>query len=288
MTISLQSRNLLVSYIQMYLKEYSGITLIENSRHEYEISQSRPIKVTGVYNEQTYSAVCIFMAFNYPNEGFPVRWDYLEGSVSTWTKTPYDSAKLKLTMDQLLSTDTCKGTDAFTQEDYDESMKNIEDKSEYLTYDELVLYFNNSDGVYDALISNKIKEFSQTDLNDVLIKFIVNNLNQSQVNASICDLDSRILAYFLDEVVTPSSENDEIFRVQKILYNNQVGFERAGIYDDEMIKIVKEVQKDFVDTYDLNNKDPEEYPEGFDGFKVTGYVDPWTELLIRRRMNIDG
>lgn len=68
------------------------------------------------------------------------------------------------------------------------------------------------------------------------------------------------------------------------MYPQGVEYVRSGRYDQEMTEDIKKVQQDFINlntvitsSGNLNTV----LPEGYDGFKVTGYVDPWTELILK-------
>ena len=126
--IRLQDRNLIVSYIQTYLRDYFGMTLVRlKTKNSYEISQSHPIRVTGRYTIQTYLSVSLFMLYNYPNEQFPERWDLRNPTdKNSWVITPFDSPRLVLTMNMLISQGAGKGTE-FTKQDYDQILKEVED-----------------------------------------------------------------------------------------------------------------------------------------------------------------
>lgn len=283
MTIHLQDRNLIVSYIQTYLKEYSGLSLVENSEGYYEISQSRPLKVTGIYNEQTYKAVSIFMAFNFPKEQFPVRYDIDRDAEVSVIRTPFDQDKLRTTMEYLYSKGAGKGEVYFTEEMYNNIISQSSFPEKYFDYQTLVKFFDGEDGLYESLVSNLTGTFSRSDMNQSLIVFISHNLVQSQQDSEVCDIGSRILSYFLDEVVTPSSEMDEIYRVQQIIYPAGIDYRRAGIFDKEMTDYVTESQEKFLEDYTIDKGTSKEVhlPEGYEDFKVTGYVDPWTELILK-------
>lgn len=296
MSVKLQDRNLIVNYIQDYLRDYFGMTLVrvtQKSRKAledvYEISQSRPIKVSGVYTEDTYISVGLFMAYNYPNEQFPVRWDLKEGSNNIWIKTPFCYDKLIKTMTDLLNDNKVlaeiESHRKFTQDHYREFLESREDPSEYISdYEELSRYFDDND-VYNAIVSKSIsdlpKEFTREDANKSLIVFLVHNLEESQNNRDILSLDDRVLSYFFEEVVTPLSEPDEILRAQKLIYIPDIEYDRAGKYDSKMIDDVKKRQQNFLSVHTSESTGEVVLPEGFEGFKVTGYVDPWTEVVLK-------
>lgn len=301
MSVRLQDRNLIVNYIQVYLHDYFGMSLNKVTqkrrravKDEYEISQSQPVKVNGVYTEETYLSVSLFMSYNYPGEKFPVRWDLKEGSERTWIQTPFDYEKLTKTMTDLVNSKFAKGK-SFTEEDYrsflDNQVKEGQDVNDYLSdYDQLSRYFEDGD-VYSALVSKQLekpdssghREFTREDANKSLIVFLTHNLEASQISREVLSLDDRILSYFFEEVVTPLSESDEILRIQKIMYPSGIDYTRAGIYDDIMTEDVKKYQQDFLDKHLNKGTDSSEIvlPEGFEGFKVTGYVDPWTEVVLK-------
>lgn len=288
MIVRLQDRNLIVSYLQIYLSEYFGMTLnkVDSTRRQvvkdtYEISQSTPIKINGVYTEEVYTSVGLFMAYNYPNEHYPVRWDLKDLSTNLWEQTPFESDKLITTMNLILR--ECLKSKSFPGTDM-ESLYNaaVSGHSDVLTYDVLLKYFEGeSQGLYEKVYLkyfNKSDEYLPEDVNESLVLFLLNNLEQSKTNLEILNLDDRILSYVFEQVVTPISDMDEIFRVQKLIYPEGVSYNRAGVYDEKMLNDVKGVQRDFLSKYSSGD-----LPEGYMDFKVTGYVDPWTEVLFSRR-----
>lgn len=291
MTIKLQDRNLIVSYIQVYLKEFFGISLTKkinsefyNNKDSYEISQREPIRVTGLYNEQTYTSASLFMAYNYPNEMFPVRYDLKEDSINTWIKTPFDSQKLKLTMDYLIDKEAAKGKTSFTEDDYNKIISQSGSPELYFSYEDLLRFFDSNDRLHEILSSRKDKEkYSKSDINESLVVFLSHNIDEGRFNTDATSINSRIISYFLDEVVSPMSDPDEILRIQKIIYHQGVTYDRAGLFDDQMTEDIKKLQQSFIDLYTTESGDEKviNFPEGYDGFKVTGYVDPWTELVIK-------
>lgn len=286
LAIRLQDRNLLVSYIQTYLRDYFNMTLVRSkSKNSYEISQSYPIRVTGQYTRQTYLSISLFMLYNYPNEKFPERWDLRNPTdPNSWIITPFDSSKLVLTMDMLIQHSVGEMSE-FSKEDYEQILKSLDDPQQYFSWDTLIKYFYNEDDMLEVLSDKTVSdEFSQSDVNHSLIVFLVNNLDQLDDNPEIADLNDRIPSYFLEEVVTSESPPDEILRVQKIIYPEGVEYNRAGIFDDQMLQDVTTAQENFLRTYTTTSKDGTQQvvlPEGYDGFKVTGYVDPWTEFILK-------
>lgn len=290
MSYSLQDQSLIISYIQIYLRDYFGITLTKVSSDSrratpdsYEISQSETIKVTGVYTDQTYLSICLFMAYNYPEEQFPIRWDLRSKSSGEWIKTPFNQDKLTITMKLLLDNDAGKDT-MFTQEMYETIVGAQENPNLYFSWEELLKYFYSEDDLYEVLYSKENKEYTRSDINHNLEVFLVHNLDQINHNKNIADIDDRIVSYFLEEVVSPISDSDEILRTQKIIYPQGTDYKRAGHYDDQMVEDVRKAQQNFIDLYTVVNDEGQSVttlPEGYEGFKVTGYVDPWTELVIK-------
>lgn len=155
----------------------------------------------------------------------------------------------------------------------------------YFDYETLLKYFNGEDGIYDTLYRRSSEELYTTeDILSSVIVFLTNNLVQVNSNPDVVSLNDRIVSYILEEVVTSISSPDEILRVQKLLYPQGVEYVRSGRYDQEMTEDIKKVQQDFINlntvitsSGNLNTV----LPEGYDGFKVTGYVDPWTELILK-------
>lgn len=155
----------------------------------------------------------------------------------------------------------------------------------YFDYETLLKYFNGEDGIYDTLYRRSPEELYTTeDILSSVIVFLTNNLVQVNSNTDVVSLGDRIISYILEEVVTSISSPDEILRVQKLLYPQGVEYVRSGRYDQEMTEDIKKVQQDFINlntvitsSGNLNTV----LPEGYDGFKVTGYVDPWTELILK-------
>jgi len=224
MSLTMRDNDIVASFLQIFLKEFSGLTLnkIEANRfndytEEWVISSSKPIKVTGFYNTQTYGALAIWMARNYPKEGYPIKWSVDDKGI--WSYTEYDA------------------------EADDEDMTELKNT-------------------------------------------ILNNIDFLSIKPDAIDVPDRVLSYVFGEVVSPLSERDEITRVQKLIYQPKIDPMRAGRYDDIMTEDVKSIQQKFIDLYTITTiVDGHEVktaylPDNFEGFKVTGYVDPWTELIM--------
>ena len=98
MIINLQDNNLIVMYLQIFLKEYFGLTLKKKNLttkarlpeyERYEVSMNDPLQVTGYYTTQTYASLALYMAFNYPNEGYPQRYSRNLDDPSSWDVEDY-------------------------------------------------------------------------------------------------------------------------------------------------------------------------------------------------------
>lgn len=303
MIIQLQDRNLMVTYLQSFLHDYFGINLVKSvqkytraTRDKYEIRQNSVLRISGTYNQETYTAAAIYMAYNYPNEQFPDRWDLRSVSSTEWIRTPFDQVKLVDTMNYLISNNIIdKIGDELTPELY---MQYVTDYDKYLTYDEIVRYFDSALNVYDTLYDKKysdIPEYTEDDVKNNLIYFLSHNLSILPYQPRAAELGERVLSYFLDEVVSASSEPDEIMRVQEIMYPLGLSYNKVGRFFDQEIGAngeiirnsmeddIKEYQQAFIDRYTTSGTFTP--PDGFTGFKVTGYVDPWTEWVIKVGVN---
>ena len=222
MVINYQDRCLQVSYIQIFLKDYFGLTIEKQKSaratqdNEYQLTSNSPIKVTGYYNLQTYSSLALWMAYNYPKEGFPQVW-YLSES-NQWEYKDF--------------------TEDYPSDDYT--------TEEFRTY---------------------------------ISQVISTNMDNFIVNHDIIRIPERVLSYVFNEVVTSHSTPEEVVRVKQLVLGTPIGRKLALEYHDDFEKIISRIQSDFIALYTINGEVslPEQYKE----FKVTGYVDPWTELIIK-------
>ena len=292
MSVKLQDRSLIVTYIQVFLNEYFGLSLkkISNAQSlkyglsdNYEISRSDSIKITGVYNLQTYLSVSLWMHYNYPNELFPVRYDPAgEGSLA-WEQTPFDTDKLVLTMNKIIPRRLDISYSVIPEQTYLEIIDN--DTKTYFDWNTLLKYFYTEEHLKDVLFTKEnTDKFEEEDINQSMIVFLSNNMYRVLENRDVVTLSNRIISYFLNEVVSPQSEDDEVLRTQKLIYPEGVDYLIAGRYTDELMNKVKEYQQKFIDEYTSNKGEDNEVislPKEYEGFKVTGYVDPWTELVIK-------
>lgn len=219
MSIKLKSRNLLVSYIQIFLQERFGLTfdfervdyVDDQYKPVYTINNDKKFLVTGTYDEKTYASLSLYMAYYYPEEGYPLYWEYNESSKPQWksvTLTDYAESKGKTSR-------------------------------------------------------------------EILEEVLASNLQNLQNHIEIADIPDRIVSYFLGEVVTPRSHEDEITRIQKMLYTPKISPKRAGKYDDQMLEDIGKIQEKYLE------ENSDHLPAGYEGFKVTRFVDPWTERILK-------
>lgn len=302
MIIGSQNRGMLVTYIQAFLKEFFGVNLIKSvqyyaraTKDRYEIRQSDSLRISGVYTSETYTAIAIYMAYNYPNEQFPERWDRRSEGSSEWVRTPFNQTKVTDTMNYLIETNFIDSIgDELTEKDYN---KHVTDFSKYLTFDEICKYFDSALNVYDTLYSKKysdVKKYTPEDVRNNLIYFLANNLDVFPYQNRSIEIGDRVISYFLDEVVTSASNPDEIMRVQELMYPDKLSYSKVGKFfsadigaNGEVIRPsmeddIKKIQQDFINKH-TSSKGVFVPPEGFSNFKVTGYVDPWTEWVIKVR-----
>lgn len=216
MVIKYQDSSLQVSYIQIFLREYFGLSVEsaynrETDSYDYFVTGSTPIRVTGHHEIQTYTSIALWMAYNYPNEKFPQVWSKSNGE---WI---------------------CEDNSLVPESpDYREQVKNI----------------------------------------------IVNNLNYFTDNHDVIQIPERVLSYIFNEVVTPISAPEEILRVKKLVYFNEKFPDTTALkYTDVFMDKVKEIQETYLSSYENT---PSQIPRQFKDFKVTGYVDPWTEIIIKK------
>ena len=234
--VNYQDKSLVVSYIQIYLKEYFGITLkkyVPRQRSKspyYEITNNDPIKVTGYYNTQTYTSLALYMAFNYPEEGYPCRWK------------------------EVVKDET--GLTSWVSEDF----------------------------VYNEEDSASLIE---------LIDIIKTNVENFPIHRETIQVPERVISYILGEVVTPRSSDEEILRIKKIVYSTPIGCRSSLKYEidkslkeaSDSPKDLKEYVKSVQESYIAEHS--EEMPEQFKDLKATGYVDPWTEVILKGGVDFD-
>lgn len=279
MIINLYDDNLLVSYLQIFLRDYFGVNItyqISDNKFiddKYIITTNSPLKVTGEYNLDTYASLALYMVFNYPNEGYPYYYILKEDRTVS-----FDSNKLLDTINNMIKqSDTIK---EWTEISYDNA-----EFIKVFTWNELLIYFKNESDLNNIVLSKYVssESFTIDDINNCLVNFINKAKYLSLSKPEIVQVSERVLSYILGEVVSPKSSPDEIMRIQKIMYPNGVTPNRLGVYDNDMMNDVINYQKSFIERYTTNYNSTESnkyLPQGYYGFKVTGYVDPWTELII--------
>lgn len=308
MVINLQDRNLIVNYLQIFLRDVFGITLRKVSdlndialTNVYEITVNDPIKVTGSYNTQTYLSLALYMAFNYPNEGYPYKWEMSQESSSEWIAYPYEPSKLRLTLQTVAGKVSfpSKGTNE-TEDNYENQCREVYKKfylmlpeeivksQDVYDYDGLLRYFLNAQMMSQCINGLESKEDVTDDtVRGCLVNVLVANLNSLAINPVAAQVPERVLAYVFNEVASSLSEEDEIYRVQKLLYS-KIPREIAGKYDVPLkstgkstMDLVRECQQKFIDDYTRDGVT--NLPSNYSGFKATGYFDPWTELMVRSK-----
>lgn len=110
-----------------------------------------------------------------------------------------------------------------------------------------------------------------------LVDVITENIDYGKAgHPEVLQIPERVQSYLLNEVVTQYSPEDEVFRVQKMMRGfSKIPDAVAGEYYGTFEESIRLIQQNFLDkeTFPV-------YPERFNDFKVTGYCDPWTEVLI--------
>lgn len=293
--INLGDRNLIVSYLQSYLIEYYPKSLVSASEYpyssavsnEYSVANS-PIRMTGVYDIPTYSSLSLMMASFYPNEGYPQRWDLSDGQ---WTITDFDCNRFVNSVSKLITEANGRAySDDIDESTYTKILSGDDltlDTTEYLTYDEIQLYTTAQlplTELVNSYINNNLAFTTQSAQSGV-VAFLTNNLSYISQNNQIAEVPDRVISYILGEVVTPNSLSDEIMRVQQLLYPGGLSPMYVGRYFEyttssgdtiSMMNDIKEIQSNYIDSYKNG------LPTSYQGFKVTGYVDPWTEVIIKQ------
>ena len=218
--ITYQSKGILVTYLQIFLREYLNVSVskvVPRNRTQssyYVIDSNNPIRVTGYWNQQSYSALALYMAMNYPHEKYPCLWKRI----------------------------------------YDDNQNLIWEKDESYEYN------------------------PASPDTDTLISIISSNMENSLFYKDAISVPERVLSYILGEVVTPSSSPEEILRIKKLIYTTPIAQRGALVYDRAMVDYIESIQQEIIDKYTDNS---DELPSPYQDFKVTGYVDPWTERYIR-------
>lgn len=293
--INLGDRSLIVSYLQSYLIEYYPKSLVSASEYPYSSAVSNeysvtnaPIRRTGIYDIPTYSALSLMMASFYPNEGYPQRWDLSEGQ---WTVTDFDCNRFVNSVSKLITEANGRTYSNLDESTYTEILSGDDptlDTTEYLTYDEIQLYTTAQlplTELVNSYINNNNLTFTTQSAQSGVVAFLTNNLSYISQNNQIAEVPDRVISYILGEVVTPNSLSDEIMRVQQLLYPGGLSPMYVGRYFEyttssgdtvSMMNDIKEIQSNYIDSY------KGELPTSYVGFKVTGYVDPWTEVIIKQ------
>lgn len=228
MTISLHDRNIIVAYLQIFLKENFPDARVYNEDGTSEVLNTKTLKVTGSYDYLTYMILSCYMYATYPREGYPRE--------TVWTT--------------VIDEKTGEEKVVFSMKDFD--------------------------------ISNHSEEIEKGE--NPLKNVILENINETCEKGyyQIVDIPERVLSYIFNEVVTSLSTKDEVFRVQKLIYApDKVPFNLAGDYEGVFEDTIKDTQQRFIDIHTYKDVGIK-LPSNYEGFKVTGYCDPWTEVLYER------
>lgn len=219
MDLIYQDRNLIVTYIQIYLRENFGLTVrkvksVGNVPEHYEVTGSDEIVVTGYLTPQTYSSIALYMAQYYPNEMYPCRW----------------------------------------KDDYKDYTEDTVDA------DGNVLLLQST--ILD-IISYNLSEFNDHGYTDAIT------------------VPERVVTYLMGEVVSQLSSQDEIMRVKRTVADSsyvvsEINNDDYLSYSQSFMNVIKRIQQSYLDSHKNN------LPPQFKGFRVTGYVDPWTEVILQR------
>ena len=121
-----------------------------------------------------------------------------------------------------------------------------------------------------------VQDYSDT---SKVLNVIVNNINAFYSNRECIVVPDRILSYVFNEVVTPQSSPEEVLRAKYLILGDPVVTRYTYTYDDSFMNKVKEIQENFIKRHTIN--DEYQAPPGFERFHTTGYVDPWTEVIVK-------
>lgn len=355
MDLRYQDKNLIVTYLQIFLREYSGLTVkkivpkSKSKKSYYIITNNDTIRVTGYYNAQTYTALALYMAYNYPNEGFPTKWKVSSSSNSEdiWSSEDYNytgnkDELLKVISDNLEllphNREVIKVPERVLSYIFDEVVTPSSSPEEILRI-KLLLYDIIKDTPtplqYSSEIFTEVEKIQQSYINlhttkysDYISEIIYNDTTSkyfirkqldkvtvsklSEVSNYSYSSSSGIIFFTQDVVSINSIEvfgEDTSGHVSKLLIDsidhnpdiNKIMVKLSAPYPSKVIRVsinyqikskyypvsgmIELLQDDLSNSDKLNVKgkinEEVSLPEQYKGFKVTGYVDPWTELLIK-------
>lgn len=360
MVINYQDKNLIVAYLQIYLAEYGDLTVhkvVPRKKSEpayYEITNSEPLIVTGYYDIPTYTALALYMAYNYPNEGFPMKWNKL--GTDEWVSEDYIYDGNQQELIDIIATNMEMTSwnrkviqvpervlsyifnEVVTPNSSPEEILRIKqmlyefihvdsENKQLLTYTEDV--FNEiveiQKGVVDKYTTDYSTEYETIKMiyekdeedNDITDKPITSYKIGSQLNKVECLTNNQI--------VTGERRNNRTVRVfqrTSNLISASILYDTNGQTHTQDAIFIKKMNTNewlltFADDIDellqttITYEEPYEYniitgyiiftdfvkdkvveikktinnivnfPQQFINYKITGYVDPWTEIIIK-------
>lgn len=290
MLIKLRDTSLFVTYLQVFLKERLGLT-VNRLGH---ITSSETLKITGIYDVPTFQSLVIYMTTYYPNERFPNIYyvtsvDDPEGYHVYKFEYDFNSLDKTITSYKDSYSDYSKETfSEFLKSNPNEGyLSSLENLYAYLSLSEVETVKNTKSG-----FSLFIENWNSEDQEELRVEAILSKSNDDSIKyPDRLNIDDRIMSYILGEVVSELSEEDEIYRIQKMLYKDQAdqripveiygSYTNKGLYGDPDLSL-----QDYIVDLQTRYLAAGQLPQGFDDFKVTGYIDPWTELLLKNEVMI--
>ena len=272
MDINYQDNNLIVMYLQIFLKDYFNTFLQKKKPYvkedpeesgnyavvvdEYEIINNQEIEVTGYWNVQSYTSLALYMAYNYPNEGYPMKWIETsdnEHIAKDYIYTGNQEELIEVIVNNIESLIRFRG-----------SLMVPERVLSYI-FDEVV---NPQSADTEILRVRKLlgEDFDYTNalIYDDGLLGTVKDLQCKFISRFVVDIHS------IEEVVELNGYLKH--PVAEILSVVRGGITLSPVPSLSQLRVGDVVQ---YNTGNLNLPDP------FKAFKVTGYVDPWTEWIIK-------
>lgn len=122
---------------------------------------------------------------------------------------------------------------------------------------------------YDEDLKLQSEELEEGLKEDQLAQVIYDNSliikSLSDDSRQVSKLDDRIISLLVGSTITEDSLPKEITDVCKLLNLSTFEYPR---------KEIEEIQSQFIKSHEI-------LPSGYEGFKVTGYFDPWTRLIVK-------
>lgn len=306
MVINYQDKNIIIMYIQIFLKEHFNYTVHKVTPRRkslasyYEITNNDPLKVTGYHNLQTYSALALYMAYTYPNEGYPVLWKRVtdnSNNTNLWVSEDFyyngsnDDELLNVIISNLENSLNYKGTvqipervlsyifnEVVTENSTDDEILRIKKLiGDNLNYKEALKYTEEFSDQVKQIQQSLIDQYSVYAESSVQKEVLFSN------NIYYFQLDKHLRnAYIKKTDEELNYENKTGLTLYKSIYNPDTGVlsfdNKNGAYNLKVGETRDVVLKTLVQT---------ELPQQFENFKVTGYVDPWTEVVIKGGVDLD-